>query len=70
MKFVVENNKLVSDLPSNASFVAFSNKDKELNKYTQKILDSLIKNNEDKPIAKAEQQKYLNDGWKFTTITP
>lgn len=70
MHYVTKNGSGVKELPSNASFVAFSNKDTELNEYTQRILDSLIEDKEDKPIVKAEQLKNSSASWKFTTITP
>ena len=69
MNFIAHNGKGVKALPRNASFVAFSSTDADLNKYTERILESLIEEKEDKPIVKAVEQKNSNEPWKFTTIS-
>ena len=68
MSYMMHNGKVIKKLPKNASYVAFSSTNKELNDYAQQILESVQKAHDDKPIVKAIQQK-ATDSWKFTTVT-
>lgn len=65
--FLTSNGAEAKKLPKNASYVAFSAKDKDMNKINIKILSHLKKEN--KPIVKAEEPSSLKGSWKFTVVT-
>lgn len=65
--FLTKNVKEIKKLLNNASYVAFSAKDKELNKEADELLESLKK--EHKPLIKAFEPKSAKDSWKFTVIS-
>ena len=65
--FLISNGNEVKKLPKNASYVAFSAKDNEMNKINIKILNHLKKEN--KPIVKAEEPNTQKDSWKFTVLS-
>lgn len=70
MKFIVHNGKGVKNLPKDASFVVFSSTNKELNNFSERILESTLKKHPEKPVIKAEEQPKSSEPWKFTAITP
>lgn len=65
--FLVSNGDEVKKLPKNASYVAFSAKDEDINKINIKILNHLKKEN--KPIVKAEEPTTQKGLWKFTVLS-
>ena len=65
--FLVSHGSELKKLPKDASYVAFSAKDSELNKVNQKILIEL--KSENKPVIKAEEPMSRNDSWKFTVVS-
>lgn len=67
MAFILANGKILKELPNNATYVAFSAKNQELNKETEKLLDTVKK--EGKPVIQAFEPQSKNAPWKFTVIT-
>ena len=65
--FLVSNGNEVKKLPKNASYVAFSAKDEDLNKINIQIISGLKKEN--KPIVKAEEPTSQKGSWKFTVLS-
>lgn len=65
--FIAENPDLYQDLPSHASFVVFSLRDKELNKINQKLIQSLLQ--EGKQVVKAEETEDKSKPWKFIPVS-
>lgn len=53
-------------LPSNASFVVYTLKDKELNEENEKMIPGLIE--EGKPVIKAKETNDKNNPWTFTPV--
>jgi hypothetical protein len=62
MSYLVED-KNMSDLPDNVSYVPFSQSDKSLNKANEKLLKKILE--EGNPVVKAEQ---VNNSWKITPV--
>lgn len=58
--------KDVPQLPEDAYFVPFSNKDENLNKVNEELLESILK--EDKPVIKAQEPPSKNKNWVLTPV--
>lgn len=66
--YIAKHPKVAKKSPENATYVAFSAKDEELNEANEKLLQSIIKEGR-KFIIKAVQTNDRLNPWKFFPVT-
>lgn len=67
-KYLVDNPTVTKSIPSNASYVFHSVKDKKLNKANEAIIKSLL--SKGTTVVKVKETKDQDAPWQFTPLTP